>query len=158
MANDLFRKQSLEEINSPEQLDSYVKVMSSGMWFFCIAILCIIAGFSVWGVFGKLKSYVYGVCTVDDIYVYAYVDSQDYHEIQDGQNCVINGVTFKVEKLFDNPIKIDDSFDEYIINYGGFQQGQFVNLVYFDNKDLPAGVYACEYEVEEISPFSFLFN
>lgn len=158
MDDGLFRKKSLEKISSPEQLDSYIKVISNGAWIFIIAIICLLTGFITWGFAGKLKTYVYGVATVDGINVVAYFDSYDYSYIADGQNCKINGVDFKVEIFINDPIKVDENIDEYIVVYGGFYEGEYVNTVYFDNKGLTNGVYTCQVEVAEVSPFSFLFN
>ena len=39
MDNKLFRKNSLERVSSPEQLNDYVKVSSPGIWIILAAVI-----------------------------------------------------------------------------------------------------------------------
>lgn len=154
----LYRKESLDKISSPEQLDSYVKVMPSGSWIFIIAILCLLVGFTCWGIFGKLHYYVNGVAKVEENLITSYVKPEEYKQILDNQKCFINGTTFIVCLGEDKPIKVDETFDQNLISSGNFSYGEYVNVITFENKELKAGIYSCEFEIKEISPFSFLIN
>ena len=50
----VFREKSLERISEPEQLHDYIRVTSPGVWLVLIAVIVLLAGVLVWGVFGKL--------------------------------------------------------------------------------------------------------
>ena len=50
----VFREKSLERISEPEQLHDYIRVTSPGVWLVLIAVIVLLAGVMVWGVFGKL--------------------------------------------------------------------------------------------------------
>ncbi len=50
----IFRKKSLDRVTSPEQLDDYIKVTTPSVWLILFAIIILIFGTLVWGVFGKI--------------------------------------------------------------------------------------------------------
>ena len=51
MSEKLFRKQSLVKVTSPEQLNDYVRVSNPGVWMILAAVIILLAGVCVWGVF-----------------------------------------------------------------------------------------------------------
>lgn len=53
-SESLFRKETIEKIQSPEQLDDYIKVTTPSMWMILTAILVLLAGIFIWAVFGKI--------------------------------------------------------------------------------------------------------
>lgn len=54
MGNSLFRKSSLERINSPEQLGEYMRVIQPGVWLVLGAIVLLLAGFLIWSLTGEI--------------------------------------------------------------------------------------------------------
>ena len=57
MDNKIFKKDSVEKISSPESLDDYIKVASPGVWMILAAVLILLVGVVVWGIFGDIKLY-----------------------------------------------------------------------------------------------------
>jgi len=60
MKNELFRKEAVEKIASPEELNKYVKVLNPRVWLIILAIIIAIAGmagfvastgFPIWDLF-----------------------------------------------------------------------------------------------------------
>jgi len=47
MKGDLFRKEAVEKITSPEDLNSYVKVLNPRIWLILVGIIAAIAGLVV---------------------------------------------------------------------------------------------------------------
>jgi len=47
MKSDLFRKEAVEKITSPEDLNSYVKVLNPRIWLILVGIVIAIAGLIV---------------------------------------------------------------------------------------------------------------
>jgi hypothetical protein len=47
MKTDLFRKESVEKITSPEDLNSYIKVLNPRIWLILIGIAIAVAGLAV---------------------------------------------------------------------------------------------------------------
>ena len=54
MNDKIFRKKSIDRMSSPEQLNDYIKVTNPGVWMALAAIVILLIGVCVWGVFGKL--------------------------------------------------------------------------------------------------------
>ena len=54
MDNGLFRKSSVDRMNSPEQLNEYVRVVRPGVWIVLGAVALLLAGVVIWGVFGEV--------------------------------------------------------------------------------------------------------
>ena len=56
MNDKMFRKESIERISSPEQLTDYIHVTSPAGWMLLGAIIVLLAGICVWGIFGRLDT------------------------------------------------------------------------------------------------------
>lgn len=54
MKETVFRKASLDRISSPEQLNEYIRVTRPSVWVALGAIVAMLAGVIVWGVFGEI--------------------------------------------------------------------------------------------------------
>ena len=54
MDNNLFRKKSIDKVSSPEKLDDYIRVTTPSVWITLVAILVVIVGASIWGIFGRI--------------------------------------------------------------------------------------------------------
>ena len=52
MANSLFRKTSLDRVSNPEQLNDYIRVTNPSVWMIMCAVILLLTGVCVWGVFG----------------------------------------------------------------------------------------------------------
>ena len=54
MDSGLFRQKSIDKVSSPEKLDDYIKVTTPSVWITLAAIVILLAGIIVWGIFGEL--------------------------------------------------------------------------------------------------------
>lgn len=52
--DELFRKESLEALNSPERLTEYLKVTNVPVWILLVVIFLLILGFITWGMSATL--------------------------------------------------------------------------------------------------------
>ena len=52
--NKIFRKKSIDKLSSPEKLDDYIRVTTPSIWVVLIAIVLLLVGAIVWGVFGEV--------------------------------------------------------------------------------------------------------
>lgn len=56
MEQSVFRKESLERVNSPEQLDEYIRVASPSVWLVIGALALLLLGFGIWSAFGVAEA------------------------------------------------------------------------------------------------------
>ena len=66
MEESLFRKNSMEHISSPEQLNDYLRVTSPAIWVVLIAVIILLAGLLVWASFANIDSFVSGTAQVEN--------------------------------------------------------------------------------------------
>ena len=62
----LFRKASMERIQSPEQLNDYLRVTNPTVWVLLAAVIVLLAGMLVWGSFTYIGSFAYGAAYVEN--------------------------------------------------------------------------------------------
>ena len=55
MKQDIFRKKSLERIQSPEQIDDYVRVVTPGLWLVLAAITLLLIAGIMWAVTTRIE-------------------------------------------------------------------------------------------------------
>ena len=54
--SSLFREKNLQRISSPEQLNAYIRVSTPSVWMLLGAIVILLVGICVWGVFGRMDT------------------------------------------------------------------------------------------------------
>lgn len=158
MSSTIFREKSLEKISSPEQMNDYIRVSSPSVWMVLAAVIVLLAGVCVWGMFGHLDTAVQtgGVCTNGRLTVF--VGEEDHDKI--GENAVISvdGVEYAVAEITNAPIRVDDQIDPYVVHLAGFTEGDWVYRLYADVPGLADGVYAASVITERVRPLDFVLN
>lgn len=84
MKENLFRKESLEKINSPGQLNRYIRVAEPGVWIVLLSIVLLLAGAVVWSVFGVIETKVPAWVVADENGAVCYVDEQYESRLKPG--------------------------------------------------------------------------
>ncbi len=137
MENQLFRKDSMDRINSPEQLQDYIRVTSPGIWMVLAAVIVLLAGFIV-------------VCAMEKIETRMPVTGE------------MSGGTLRIELLKsegekvreDMPVRVADKDTKIDYIYSGDTK----HVTCTATVDLPDGTYDAEIVTESIAPISFLLN
>lgn len=135
MSEEIFRKKSLDKIKSPENLNDYLRVSNPGVWLLLAAVIALLAGAVIWGVFGRIDTVVTAQVTVENGNAVCMADASDAGRI-------LPGMKVSVENI--NGVVGDAAAD------GGFS----LEL----GSVLPDGSYTAEITVESISPMSFVTN
>ena len=139
MAEEIFRKKSLDRIQSPEALNDYVRVCNPGVWLLLAALILLLIGAGVWSVFGHLDTTVPAEVVAEGGSAVCYIDSADAEDVQAGM-----------------PVHVDDAEGTL---------GQMLNLSdradterFAVSIDLPDGVYAAEVVTDSRKPINFVLN
>ena len=144
--------------SSPEQLKSYIKVANAGIWVVVVAIIVLLAGIVVWGIFGRLETFVDAVASCENGTITAYVKQEDYSSVAAGMTLKIDGAEYDSVSVSSDAITVSsESLSEYAIYLGGYSAGDVVYAVQAYGS-VNSGVYAARIVVESISPISFLFS
>ena len=77
MKQDLFRKESMDQLSRPDQLSDYIRVSTPATWVLLAAIILLLVGTCVWGVFGRLDTTVQGAAVSDGTALTAYFTEEE---------------------------------------------------------------------------------
>jgi len=155
--SNLFRKKSMDRISSPEQLNDYIRVSTPSVWLLLIAIVVLLVGVCVWGVFGRMETTLPVAAVAREGAVTAYVREADVQKVAQGAAVSVGDAAGKVCFIAAEPVKVDASFTEYMRHVGGMQEGEWVYPVMLD-VDCPEGVHAGRIVIDSVSPMSFVLN
>ena len=149
MDNQLFRKNSMERISSPEQLSDYMRVTSPKLWMILTAVIVLLIGLIVYASTATMESTLsvkaeVTTDTYDGVEMTSVIISlppSDRELVKPDMTVRIAGIEGKVSFILEN--------------------GEEVSLV-VDIGDtmlhVPNGIYDAEIVTESTTPISFLLN
>ena len=115
--NDIFHKEGTDHVESPEQMDSYIKAAGPGIWIVLAALLILLVSAVVWSITGTLpETLEIKGCTATDGSIYCYLPSDTEYLSLNG--CAVNGtlpdgtiVTGYVEAVSEQPFSKEEIGD-----------------------------------------------
>jgi len=95
MEESIFRKSSLEKISSPEQLNDYIRVTSSGAWLLLLGLFAMLLAVGVWSVTGTIPDTVQlnGIAYEEEgrtDFIYAYAPMAVSRRLQEGMTVQVS--------------------------------------------------------------------
>lgn len=134
MNEHIYRKKSLEKIKSPENLNDYIRVTNPAVWLLLAAVIILLVGVVIWGIFGHIETTVRGDMHIKDGECFCYIANEDISSVKEGV-----------------PVRVGDVYGELseIVPQNGYA---IVDI------ELPDGHYDAEIIVESINPLSFVLN
>lgn len=157
MEKQLFRKASIDRVSSPEQLNDYVRVSNPGVWMILAAVIVLLIGVCVWGIFGHLDTKIATAGTCENGTFTCYVSEEKAAKIKSGMTVYVDGNALSVSEVSAKPISISTDMDSYLLYLGGFSEGEWLYEV-TANAALSDGTYKAEIVTESVSPMSFVWN
>ena len=133
----LFRKKAMERISSPEDLTSYLRVTSPGMWIILAAVIVLLVGLFAWSAVGTLETSVDATAIVQNHTAQIVAAGQGADSIQAGMPLRIASQEFVIASV---------DYDAY-----GRATAQA-------EVSLPDGTYDAEIVVEQTRPIEFLLE
>ena len=152
-------EKKLRKVDSPEQLNQYIRLSNPGVWILLIAIVVLLIGVCAWGFFGKIDTKITTVAISGDYNSYVYIKEADLEKVKNGMNVEIvnNENKYKIVEIETTPEKVTDELSEYARHLGNFQIGEWVYKCRL-NKNLKEGTYGANIVVESIAPMVFITN
>lgn len=139
MGEELFRKKNLDRVQSPEDLNDYVRVSNPGVWMVLASIIVLLFGACVWGIFGHVDSTVAAEVQVENGEAICYVASEN-------MTSVALGATVRFADTEALIVKIDEAED-----------GRTACVLRF-NEPTADGIYDGAVVVGSVNPMSFVLN
>ena len=157
MNKQIFRKKSVDRMSSPEQLNDYIKVTNPGVWMALAAIVILLVGVCVWGVFGKLETKLSVAAVSQDGQTVLYVKEDDLSAVKEKMSVYIGDETYKVVSVSVQPVAVTEEISEYARHTGELSIGEWVYIVQIDG-NMPDGAYKAQIVTDSVSPLYFVFN
>ena len=151
----IFRKSSLDSISAPEQLNDYIRVIGPSVWVVLIAIIIMLLGIIIWGVFGRLNTAAKTVAFVDDSLVICYVNQDVANEVDKSDVMYVGGQNAKIESVSTVPVQASGVYDAQTLEDLGLSGYEMLFAV-TAKANVPNGSYSSEIIVEQIRPLSFI--
>lgn len=141
MSQSIFRQSSMDRISSPEQMRDYIRVTSPSVWLVLSAVVLLLVGACVWGVFGRIDTKLETTAVVENGTAVCYLSGEDAETVQAGMPLELNGEQTEVAQV-SGPLERDGI------------------LVFQVTASTSAsdGVYSAQIVVESIAPMSFVLN
>ena len=127
----LFRKKAMARISSPEDLTSYLRVTSPGMWIVLAAVIALLVGVFAWSAVGTLETTVDATAIVHSHTAQIVASGQGADELEAGM-----------------PLRI--ASQEFVI--------ALVRATAYAELPLPDGSYDATIVVEQTRPIEFLLE
>ena len=158
MSQPIFRQKSMEKISSPEQMNDYIRVSNPSVWMILAAVIVLLAGVCVWGMFGRLDTSFQtgGVCR--DGCLTVYVKEADFAKIKGKAILSVDGSELSLSDLPGSPVRLDDSADPYLLHLIGASAGDGVDVLTVDAKDMKSGTFSVSVITERVKPLDFVLN
>lgn len=157
--NNLFRKSSIERINSPEQLNDYIRVTNPSIWIILAAIILLLASVLVWGVFGSIPTTIATSGVAKDGKVVCYLSESDIAKVNSKMPVKINHVDGTIKAVSPSPMsyeEISTMYSDYTVY--SLQLSQWNYEVILQAEGIADGVFPVSIVTESIKPIEFLLN
>lgn len=158
MDKKIFRKMSVERLRSPEQLNEYIRVANPGVWLILGAIILLLVGVIVWGVFGTIPSSVRTGAWVQGGRAVCYIGAEDASQVQAGMAISVGDRPGTVTAVSAQPVLLEKSVNPYLLSLNGLSAGDFCYEAEAEVPGLADGIYPAEITVETIHPISFVLQ
>jgi len=100
MDNQIFRKESLDHISSPEQLNDYLRVTNPAVWLVLTAVILLLAGMLLWASVASIDSFASGTGQVQDGTMrIMFEDAQIAKSVQTGMTVTAGDVSAQVSSI-----------------------------------------------------------
>lgn len=139
MNESVFREKSLEKVKSPDNLNEYIRVANPGVWVLLAAVIALLAGLCIWGVFGQLHTEIRTDVRVENGIVTCFLPEENAHSVRPGMPASVDGCSGTVTEV-------------------SVRSGAGSTCQLQLEETLPDGIYIARIEVENIHPASFLLN
>lgn len=160
MSKSFFKSHQGNKVNSPEQLNDYIKTSNPSAWLTITAIIILLCSVLIWATFGSLNTTVALKGVADDTKVICF--ASDDNGIKIGNTVSVNGFDGIVSSVSEKPLSREDvikmiNVDEYTLYCLELNDWNYVVEIEIPNGSLEGFVNAT-IVTESTSPISFVIN
>lgn len=154
----LFREKSLEAVESPEALNDYLRVTSPGVWLVMAAVIVLLIGAVLWGIFGRIDTKAELAVSSQDGKAVCYVPYEAVEQVMRRGSVEIDGKAYALDTGADATVTIvTEEMNPFVRVLGNLSVGDVTVEVPL-NDSLEDGVYKGTVITESLQPISLLLR
>ena len=119
-SNAMFNKKAMEKMKSPDDLDRYLRVSNPRFWATLIACAIFLAGFLIWGIFGRISTTVSGKGVQTDGKIHCFLTEAEAEKVVKGDKVNVNGMEMEILEISENPWSYPEAevvlHSDYLLN------------------------------------------
>lgn len=159
MKKNFFRKESMSQITSPDQLKDYIRVVNPSVWMILLSIVILLCGVCIWGFWGQLDTTVTTVCITNNDETICYIKESDIDKVEQGMKVIVEGKESTIDVISKDLLYVDSDF----LNSLGEESDLFMNEGFYcaileDVCGEDGSISSAEIVVETIVPAFFVIN
>ena len=154
----LFREKNLERLESPEKLNDYLRVTSPGVWMVLGAVIVLLIGVCIWGVFGRIQATTQAVVITESGDSSCLVPQAALEGVLQYRTIEIDEEKRELVPDVLEPQVITESTNVYIMLAGGLRVGDIVYPIALAEPLGTDGFVTGSIVTEILSPLSLLFK
>lgn len=158
--NELFRKQAVFNITSPEKIGLLIKTSSPSIVIMILATAFFIVGFTIWGMFYKIDTIIPVGAICKNGSTECFLNEADFEKLKKTKNLHINikNKTYPVEKISAIPERILTSNFSYAMHKSHLKPGDWAFKINLKTENLENGIFIGFLIANKVAPISFVFN
>ena len=154
----LFREKSLEAVESPESLNDYLRVTSPSVWLVLSAVIVLLVGAVLWGVFGRINTTLNIAVSSSNGECWCVVPYDALQDVMASDSVSIDGQSYALLHGQDiQTLVISEDTNPYLLLAGGLSIGDLATKIPVDAA-LADGVYQGTIVTESLQPISLLLQ
>ncbi|MCR5303927.1 MAG: hypothetical protein K6E33_05130 [Lachnospiraceae bacterium] len=153
----IFRKESIDRLESPEQLNQYIHVTRPSVWILFAAITMLLGGVMYWMLTGEMETHLTAVTIVESGRANAYVDAVEVDRITEGCTVIVGETeNSRVKYVSETTIRVPEEISSDFLELTG--PGEKAYVVTLEDVNLPDGVYYSDIIVDVMRPHEYLLG
>ena len=156
--NGLFREKSIERISTPERLDEYLRVTSPGVWLVLAAVVILLAGVCIWGIFGRIQETTPAAVITENGKSTCLVPASALENVISSRTVTVDGEEMTLVPSVPEAQIISETTDIYTILAGKLSVGDIVYPIPLEKALADDGVVSGVLVTESLSPASLFFD
>ncbi len=157
----LFREKTVAAMDSPESLNDYLRVTSPKVWIVLAAVVMLLVGGILWGIFGRIHTTAQVAVWVGEDKRVCFVPYEQAEAVMNRGVVSVDGREFPLQTgsgiSMDQMYKLPDDTPYDILVHGNLQVGDWVFEVPV-TINLSLGCYTGEVVTEDLRPLSLLLQ
>ncbi len=154
----IFREKSIERLESPEKLNDYLRVTSAGVWLVLAAVIMLLIGVCIWGIFGRIDATAPAAIVTENGKSICLVPAQALPGVIEHRTVTVDGQQMELVPSALEPEVITEQTNIYTILAGKLSVGDIVYPVELKEPVSEEGIKSGTLVTETMTPASLFFD